>query len=326
MGANALPIASQPPRQAPLWRVAQWTALVATPGVAVAALLWPVVVMSLVWNVVVPVLPLSFLVTPVLWRGVCPLATLNMLGNRPGGLKLSGRVARWAGCPGMIALAAIVPLRHAGLNDSPVALVLLLTVAGGAAWWLGRRYDARAGFCNLVCPVLPVERLYGQNGLIDIGNPRCTSCSVCTPRGCPDLAMEKTLPQLMGPFRRTEDWLRTATGAFACGFPGFVLGYFMVPAGSSLGVSYLWILGGTVVFCVVTSAVVWLTGVGSRVALPSLAALAIAIYYWNAIPGMLRVFGVTAFAPVTTGRLAVFGFVGWWLLRALAGGRLTRRR
>ena len=48
--------------------------------------LWlaPARFLALFWGVVIPLLPLSFLVSPQLWRAVCPLATLNQLGGRHG--------------------------------------------------------------------------------------------------------------------------------------------------------------------------------------------------------------------------------------------------
>ena len=84
----------------------------------------------------------------------------------------------------------------------------------------------KAGFCNSICPVLPVERLYGQAPLATLSNPRCPDCTLCTPRGCIDLSPSKSVAQTFGPVRRSQAWLFTSFGVFAGSFPGFVLGYF----------------------------------------------------------------------------------------------------
>jgi hypothetical protein len=164
----------------------------------------------------------------LLWRGVCPLATLNMLANTPGGRRLPSRVSRWAGAPAMLALFVLVPARHFAFNVRGEALALLVVGAAVAAVVLGRRYEARAGFCNYLCPVLPVEQLYGLQPSIAVDNPRCATCSACTPRGCLDNARSKAVAQLLGPARRGRGWLLSAFGLFAIAFPGFVYGYFNV--------------------------------------------------------------------------------------------------
>lgn len=308
-----------PPPVPRSWALVQWVVLLATLAFA-ATILWrPEPSMSLFWNVVLPLLPLSFLATPVLWRAVCPLATLNMLGNRPGGRRLPGQVSRWAGLPSMLTLALLVPMRHLAFNTHPLALAGLVVVSGVAAVALGIRYDARAGFCNLVCPVLPVERLYGQHPVSDLGNPRCASCSVCTPRGCPDLALDKALPQLMGPARKGPAWLLTATGGFACAFPGFIIAYFTVPEawrGSALAL-YGWIGGGLLLSLGLGVATLGALRVRSTVALPVLGALSAGAYFWFAVRGTLTTLGVASPVALAAGRVTLLAVVAWWLVRAL---------
>ena len=53
-----------------------------------------------------------------------------------------------------------------------------MAAAGLAAWMLGRRGERKAGFCNALCPILPVERLYGQAPLVAAGNPRCDGVKI----------------------------------------------------------------------------------------------------------------------------------------------------
>lgn len=303
------------------WGMAQWGAVMVLGMVLTATMLRPQPTMRLFWNVVVPLLPLSFLVTPVLWRAVCPLATLNMASSRAGGRRLSGTFSRWAGLPAVALLLALVPARHLAFNDHPAPFVALVVVAGVLALVSGRFFEARAGFCNLLCPILPVERLYGQQPLASIGNPRCPTCAVCTPRGCPELAAEKTLAQLLGPSRKTTAWIKTVTGIFACAFPGFIVGYFRVTPGSDALTTYgtvlAWTLGSATLGALLAT---WLR-VPARPGLPILAALAAGAYFWCAAVGSLATLGVTS--PVTLGmvRALLLLVVASWLARTLRAPR-----
>ena len=80
----------------------------------------------------------------------------------------------------------LVTLRHLIFNvdvvegydtSGPIMGAVVALVAVGALV-LGLLYDAKAGFCNAMCPVLPVERLYCQSPLIDVPNPRCVPCTI----------------------------------------------------------------------------------------------------------------------------------------------------
>ncbi|HEX4933297.1 MAG TPA: hypothetical protein VFV33_08975, partial [Gemmatimonadaceae bacterium] len=307
------------PRPSQPWHLAQGALLLATLGFVVAVLVRPEPSLTLFWGVVVPLLPLSFLVNPLLWRGVCPLATLNMLSNTPGGRHLPARVSAWAGAPAMLALAVLVPARHFAFNVRGEALALLVVGAAVAALVLGRRYEARAGFCNTFCPVLPVEQLYGMQPVVDVANPRCASCSACTPRGCLDLARDKTLAQLLGRARRGRAWLLSALGVFAVAFPGFVYGYFNVSdaEATAAGRIYSHMLEHSAQSAVLFGAIVLVTGASAAVALPLLAAVAAGTYYWYAVPVVLRALQLDAPAASMAGRVVIGAFLAWWLQRAL---------
>ncbi|MDX1396662.1 MAG: hypothetical protein R3195_19940, partial [Gemmatimonadota bacterium] len=157
-----------PARFGPVWRAIQTAGVVAVGGLIVLLLVAPEPTLAWTWNVVVPVLPATFLLTPAIWRNACPLATLNEIpshigrrGRNPTPLMASGAIAAGA-------LFVLVPARRAVLNGSGEALAGLLIALGIAALVLGSYFAARSGFCNGVCPVLPVERLYGQHPLIEV--------------------------------------------------------------------------------------------------------------------------------------------------------------
>ena len=163
-----------------LWGAARLAALAGTLSLLAALILRPDPGLEILWKIVIPLVPASLLTSPMLWRNVCPLATLEMAAGRLAGDRPDAR--RWANAgavAGIVLLAVLVPARHVLFNtDGPIlagtiAAVAALAIAGGLA------FDAKAGFCNAICPVLPVERLYGQSPLVRIGNPRCSSCTAC---------------------------------------------------------------------------------------------------------------------------------------------------
>lgn len=307
------------------WGGAQVAVLLGTAATVVSAMVWPRPVLGVFWNLALPLLPLTFLVSPVLWRAVCPLATLNMVAAGPGGRSLPGTLSRWSGWPSMLALLVIVPARPVVFNDSGPAFAGLIVVSALLAVGLGMVYRARAGFCNLLCPVLPVERLYGQQPLVDVGNPRCPACSVCTPRGCPDLAGEKTLPQLLGTYRREVQWVATATGVFACAFPGFILGYFLMPAGSDPGPAYASVVGGAAASLLIGAALSYTFRVPSTRALPLLASLAAALYLWFASRGALATVGLDKAPWLVLVRVICLVAVSLWWWRARQAQPPVRR-
>lgn len=320
-GAFSAPMATAPhaPSTSQPWHLLQGAMLLATLAFLVAVWLSPEPSLSLFWGVVVPLLPFTFLVSPLLWRGVCPLATLNMLANRPGGRRLPAQLSRWAGAPAMLALFVLVPARHFAFNVRGEALVLLVVGAATAAIVLGRRFEARAGFCNYVCPVLPVEQLYGLQPSIGVDNPRCATCSACTPRGCLDNAGNKTLAQVLGPARRGRGWLLSAFGLFAIAFPGFVYGYFNVSdaEASAAWSIYVHMIEHAAQSAAIFGTLVLVSGATAAVALPLLSAIAAGTYYWYAIPVILKALHLISPAATLGGRALIGAFLLWWLQRAL---------
>ncbi len=310
------------------WRLAQRTMLAGTVAFVVLMLFQPTFALRLFWGVVVPILPLTFFVSPLLWRGVCPLATLNVLVHREHGPHQPHQVNRWSGATAIGALLLLVPARHVAFNTSSVAVLALVGGAAVAAVVFGRRFEARAGFCNALCPILPVERLYGMQPLLQLDSPHCSDCKVCTPRGCIDLAGSKVASQILGRRRHTREWIFTAFGAFTASFPGFVIGYFTIGdlELAQAGHVYAHMLAYAVSSFVVVTTLVVGARVPSASALPILAALSGGCYYWFAIPALLKSVGLVSPVAGDAGRALMGACLGWWLWRALQqGGRGSPR-
>jgi hypothetical protein len=299
------------------WRAGQIAGLVLTLALLAALLVVPDTATLLLWDAAIPVLPAVFLINPGIWRNVCPLASLNMLPNRKGtGRVLDERLAPIAGSIGIVLLAVMVPARRFLFNHDGTALAITIVAVAGLAVVLGMVFDQKAGFCSGICPVLPVERLYGQDPLITVGNPRCNPCTTCVTRGCLDLAHSKSVAQVLGRSRKSHGWLTNHYGIFAASFPGFVVGYYLTPDGplSSAGSVYLNVGLGAVVSYAATQGLVRLSGISATAAIRLLGATALGLYYWYAADVVSSHLSLPTWAPVAI-RAAALTLVAWWLGR-----------
>jgi len=267
-----------------LWRATQRIAVAATFALIAGLFLAPKVALGVLWDLAIPLVPASLLISPALWRNVCPLATLSMLPNGLAGRRIPGkRLAAAATTAGMLLLAILVPARRFLFNADGTALAVTVLAVAVLALVLGASFEAKAGFCNGVCPVLPVERLYGQHPLIDVGNPRCAPCTLCA-TGCLDIAPKKSITAVLGPARRTRAWVTTPYGAFAAAFPGFVLGYYLlenVPLRAA-GTVYLEVVLWAGASYLVTLAAASAFDLRAANTIRGLGAAAAGIYYWFA--------------------------------------------
>ncbi len=300
------------------WRIAQVANLAVTVALLVALVLRPETALRVMWTVLIPVLPASFLISPLLWRGICPLATLNrwssgLLGRR----QLAGRLLAGANALGIVLLVLLVPARRLLFNEYGPALAATIVLVALAAVILGARFDRRAGFCNAVCPILPVERLYGQHPLLTLASPHCDRCTLCVPKGCLDLDATKSFAQAIGRTGGRHAWLSRGYGIFAAAMPGFIVGYYTlsnVPWTEAPGV-YLWMAlwsGGSYL---ATTVLVRLFNLTSPVSCALLAALSVGLYYWWAAPLIVE----TLHLPATAGlvlRGTMLALVAFWLVRA----------
>jgi len=192
----------------PLWGTAQLAVLLVTLALIGGFVIRPEASLNLLWGLLIPILPLTFLLGTGMWRSVCPLATLNMLPNPWAGRRdVSTRGARTAGVIGIVLLFVLVPARRFLFNTNGMIMAATVLAIAVLAVVLGFVYDAKAGFCNAICPILPVERLYGQYPLLSTNNPRCPSCTACTPGTCIDLSPTRSLLETIGPSPARQSWL-----------------------------------------------------------------------------------------------------------------------
>ncbi|MBX7119277.1 MAG: hypothetical protein K1X31_09805 [Gemmatimonadaceae bacterium] len=302
-----------------LWALGRWGGLLGFAALLLALVVEPRPALASLWNIAVPLLPASFFVAPAFWRGVCPLSTLNAFGNRlgPARLMTPGQSAA-IGALGLVLFHVIVPARHLGLNTDGPLLAGALGAIALLALGLGAAFASRSAFCNALCPVLPVERLYGQAPLLAVSRGRCGTCTVCTPVGCLDLADDKAMRQLIGPARGLGRWTVTPFGLFAASLPGFIIGYGLTPdvGGHAWPRVYAATLGGAAASYAIVALAVRLLRPRPMRAVTACAALSGVLYYWMTAPIVVRNLALPpAIAPGIRGA-ALVG-IGLWAVRAL---------
>lgn len=320
--------ASAVPGAAGIWKIAQVSGVVLTVVLLAGLLREPDLSLKILWNAVVPLLPAVFLVQPEIWRNACPLATLNVLsGRRVGKRSIGPDAARRLGAIGIALLFLMVPARRFLFNTDGTALAVAIFAVAALALVMGLFFDMKAGFCNALCPVLPVERLYGQRPLFKARNAHCSPCTLCTRKGCLDLAPTKSVEQSMGKKSGVGRWLLTPYGVFAAAFPGFVIGYYsttdvaLSAAGSVYGTVGLWMLGSYVLIALLALAL----RIPGSVATVPIAAVSIGLYYWFAAPVMTEALVLADWAPLAIRTAALSLVVAWaWQARGTVNG--ARRR
>src|SRR3954451_19767459 len=163
MAAVTFPNYTQIPSRIPVrvWHIMRAASLVV--GLVVAALLIavPKTGLFVMWRVVIPSLPLLFMVAPGLWRNLCPLAAFNQQPRAlnitkaltaPNWLKEYGYVIAFSG------FVLFIILRKFGLDKNGAYSALLLLGAMTAAFTGGMFFKGKSGWCSTTCALARVQR------------------------------------------------------------------------------------------------------------------------------------------------------------------------
>src|SRR3954463_47298 len=280
MAAVTFPNYTQIPSRIPVkvWQSMRAGSLVAGLTVAVLLIAAPDTGLFVMWKVVIPTLPFLFMVAPGLWRNLCPLAASNQTPRAlkltkaltaPNWLKEYGYVIAFSG------FILFVVLRRFGLDDNGAYSALLLLGAMAAAFAGGMFFKGKSGWGSTMCPLLPVQRIYGQTPLFMVANAHCQPCVGCV-KNCYDFNPRAAyLADLNDADNYWSGYRRFFVGAF----PGLVLAFFQVPSGS-----HLHILGEMALYVAVSLAAFSLLNVFVKTSTHTITALfggiAFSIFYW----------------------------------------------
>ena len=311
--------APRPSEPSQRWVIAKWLVLAGYLGLVAALFVEPDRSTMIFWNGLVPLLPAMFLVNVELWRNVCPLATLNAIRRDTNeSLPMSKKAVRVTAAAGIAAFLTCLPVRQVILNVDGAAIAWFLAAVGILALLSGLRYQRKAGFCNSVCPILPIERLYGTRPMVAVENARCTPCRACTRSGCIDLGTERSVLQILGDAAQTRAWVTKPFGAFPLAFPGIIAAFYLMPAESGgdvlraslavgLGASASWMLLGVSVA---------MQPIPPANSLVGVSALAAGLYYWFTAPISVDALGLPD-ASTAVIRVASLTLIAVWLALAI---------
>jgi nitrite reductase (NADH) large subunit len=227
---TAFPNYMQIPARLPLgaWQAIRVATLAGALGLAVALVLAPDDGLYALWRVLIPALPLLWLVAPGLWRNVCPLSSSNQT-PRVLGLSKAGTAPAWLTEYGFLIAAGLfvvfVSLRKVGLDDSGPASALLLVAALSGGFVGGVLLKGKSGWCSSICPLLPVQRLYGQTPYKLVANSHCTPCVGCT-KSCYDFNPRVAY---LADLNDGDPYWSGYRKLFAAAFPGLVAAFFTLP-------------------------------------------------------------------------------------------------
>ena len=311
------------PTRVPLW---VWRALrVAAVGVflaiAMASIVAPDDTLILFWGVLVPVLPLVFLVAPGSWRNVCPLAALNQ-GSRNLGISRAATPPGWFADYGYVIGTAlfvgIVLGRKIWFNSTGAALATLLLAVGAGAAIGGWLLKGKSGWCSSICPMLPVQRVYGQTPFVGAPNSHCRPCVGCT-KNCYDFNPRVAY---VADMHDPDESFRGYRRFFVAGFPGLVQGFFVVPDVGTIGVAEmlgrvsLWVAGSISLFVFLQT---YVKAHANRLPV-FFGAAAFALFYWHTAGRFPRaldtLFGGDWRLLTWPLRVATLALVAIWIVRS----------
>lgn len=223
------------------WHAARVLALACTAGVIALLFASPHAGLVLWWLVILPCLPLVFMFVPGLWRNLCPMATLNQVPRLFGftrGATAPGWLLRNAILVQAVFYFALITTRVPYLDHNGPATGALMIVALAAAFAGGVAFKGKSGWCGTLCPLMPIQRLYGQTPAVVVPNSHCATCVGCTPN-CLDFNPRLAV---IADVRESDAYRVDQLKIFAGVFPGFVVAFLTVPSSlvgepASLGVS-----------------------------------------------------------------------------------------
>lgn len=281
-----------------IWRVLQFLVWIVGLVILYLLLFQPSIGVLVFWNILIPVAPLLFVLAVGVWRNVCPLGITNLLPRHFGLSKKRHLTVTQLGIfnfIGILLLFSIVPLRHAIFNNDGVATGILIIVMAAIGFTLGFFFEWKSAWCSGLCPIHPVEKLYGSNVLFRTGNAHCASCENCV-IPCPDST------QNMQPIKTQKHFLhRLNAWLIVGGLPGFIYGWFHVPdeintvltLNNFIQFYSLPVLGLAITISIYTILFYTLNTKHHQKLVAVFAAASVSCYYWYRIPAL---FGFGQFA------------------------------
>lgn len=274
-----------------VWQAVRVGSVAVYLAVIVTMFVRPAAGLFIFFGVIVPLWPILFLVAPGLWRNVCPLAAANqtprVLGfsralNPPGWLRERGYLIA------VTLFFGIAGARLAGLDKTGPAMGLVLAVIVLSAFLGGLAFKGKSGWCSSICPLLPLQRAYGQTPYVTVPNGHCATCVGCA-KNCYDFRPRAAYQADMAD---PDSRWSAPRKLFVAALPGFVLGFFTLtghgdrPLPEKYALLILFVLVSVGLFFAIDA----MTPLGPAMLSVTYAAVALNIFYWFAGPVLIRSF------------------------------------
>lgn len=303
-----------------LWLAIRAGSVLVYLAVVVALFVRPAAGLFVFFRVIVPLWPALFFIAPGVWRNICPLSASNQLPRVAGFSRAATAPGWWTRNSFLIAAAlffGIAGARLIGLDRNGPAMGVVLAVIIASAFAGGFLLKGKSGWCSSICPLLPLQRTYGQTPYVTSPNSHCESCLGCA-KNCYDF---KPRAAWQADMADPEPRWSAPRVLFTAALPGFIIGFFTVhaqqggTATEKYGVLALFVLV-SVGLCYVLQAV---TPLGQAMVTAVFAAVAINAYYWFSGPiiadSVRQITGVDApwlRWPIT---VVIALLTLWWLAR-----------
>lgn len=314
-----------------VWRVLQVAAVLLAGAVCYVLVTQPELGLFVFWSLAVPVLPLVFLLAPGLWRNLCPLAVANQLPRLLGfsaARAVPGWFKQYNYVIGISFFFVLASSRKVIFNASGPATAALIAIALVAAFVGGVLFKGKSGWCSSVCPLLPVQRIYGQTPFVTLPNSHCQPCLGCS-KNCYDF--NPGVAYIADQYDDDRNYAGYRK-FFAAVFPGFILAFYVVPNPPDLSVGGMY--GQFLLYMLVSAGA--FTAADSFFRVSSLrvtavfGALALNLYYWFNTPTLFRnvaeMLDITVSAaapPLVQGGLALVTVI--WLARTYRNEKIFLR-
>jgi NADPH-dependent 2,4-dienoyl-CoA reductase/sulfur reductase-like enzyme/ferredoxin len=300
------------------WWMVRTTGVISTFVVVGLCFIAPSTGLRIVWGIGIPLLPILFFVAPGLWRNICPLAASKQTPRVLGwtrALEAPAWLKRYGYLISITLFVLFITLRKVGLQTNGPwsgALLLFALVSGFTG---GMFLKGKSGWCSSICPLLPVQRIYGQTPFALVGNSHCQPCVGCT-KNCYDF--NPKVAYLADLNDEDTEWY-AGRKAFIAAFPGLILGFFKVADVPAISVPAMY---GQLALYAGVSALAFIAAdafvpVSSHKLTTLWAAAALNIFYWFGFPVIYKAITNQPVPSAATwaARVVVFGLTAFWVVR-----------
>jgi hypothetical protein len=180
----------------------------------------------IVWTICIAALPFFWMTIGYhVWRRICPLAVMGQLGRffgKPGARKMGDWMTKNYLLVQLVLMVACLSLRLVATNGSDVWLAAFFGIVIVAAIVTSFVYAGKT-WCNFLCPVGMVEKLYTEpSRSASEATPMTSQCSPCVAckRHCPDIDLEQ------GYWKEVGGDQAAARRIAYFSWPGIVVGFY----------------------------------------------------------------------------------------------------